>query len=309
MEAHEVLAPPTTPPGCSTYISRVGVRVLRIHYSADPEKDAAWVAKVSAGYPKAEWRREYEMDATVYDGQPVFPDFSEPIHCPPILLKNSWVPRPGSRYILGVDCGQTLWPAACLIEVGPAPDFQIAVMLEVVSNGGEPMQTFAPRVLQELTKRFPGFWPDIQWVGDRTVMQRSGGTGESAYQVARKFGVSIKPMSNNIQGRIGAVTWALNDWITEDTPRMYVCGKDCPTLLQGFRGAYRFREWQTGDGRDRDLKDPLKDRFSHVQDALQYALVEAKALISGQGLRVHRAKFSPWQTPSPSLTFPPYGQS
>ncbi len=49
---------------------------VRIHYSADPEKDGQWVSRRSARYggmdtPK--WRREMEIDYTAVQGQPVYP--------------------------------------------------------------------------------------------------------------------------------------------------------------------------------------------------------------------------------------------
>lgn len=52
---------------------------VRIHYSADPEKDPAWVSRRSARYggvdtPK--WRREMEIDYTAVQGQPVYPMLS-----------------------------------------------------------------------------------------------------------------------------------------------------------------------------------------------------------------------------------------
>lgn len=49
---------------------------VRIHYSADPEKDGDWQRRRSARYggvdtPK--WRREMEIDYTAVQGQPVYP--------------------------------------------------------------------------------------------------------------------------------------------------------------------------------------------------------------------------------------------
>ncbi len=49
---------------------------VRIHYSADPEKDADWVRRRSARYGGVEtpkWRREQEIDYTAVQGQPVYP--------------------------------------------------------------------------------------------------------------------------------------------------------------------------------------------------------------------------------------------
>ncbi len=49
---------------------------VRIHYSADPEKDADWVRRRSVRYGGVEtpkWRREMEIDYTAVQGQPVYP--------------------------------------------------------------------------------------------------------------------------------------------------------------------------------------------------------------------------------------------
>ena len=98
----------------------------------------------------------------------------------------------------------------------------------------------------------------------------------------------MKPGCQGIEARMAAVKWALREWIDEDIPQMLICGKDCPVLLQGFQGAYRFREWQTKNDWQRDLKLPVKDKYSHPQDALQYALVEAKRRLFGHGPKVYR---------------------
>jgi hypothetical protein len=229
-----------------------------------------------------------EMDASVFDGEPVFADYTDSVHCPAYLQTHDWDLQKGSRYILGIDCGQTLFPAAVLLEVGPPPFYQLAAILEITHDGAEPMSQFCPRVLAILTKMFPGFWDDIQWVGDQTVTQRSGATGTSAWQEARKFGVDIKPMSNNLHARLGSVTWALTDWIDQDSPRFFLCGKNCPTLLAAMRGGYRLRPPVGREATSKDLLLPIKDKFSHVSDALQYAVMEAQRTIKGTGNQVRK---------------------
>jgi len=55
------------PKGC-TYVKdrKTGIAVLRIHYSADPEKDRRWVKRMKRGYPSKEaWQRDQEIDFSV----------------------------------------------------------------------------------------------------------------------------------------------------------------------------------------------------------------------------------------------------
>lgn len=56
-----------------------GFRVYRLHYTADPKKRTPeWKSKESAGLPKNEWNREYEIDFSSFTGKPVFlHDFDE----------------------------------------------------------------------------------------------------------------------------------------------------------------------------------------------------------------------------------------
>ena len=58
-----------------------GFRVVRVHYTADPEKrEAGWQAKTFRGmHPRAR-RREYEIDWASPEGEPVTPEFDAKIH-------------------------------------------------------------------------------------------------------------------------------------------------------------------------------------------------------------------------------------
>src|SRR5574343_164828 len=79
------------PKGCQVYFSKYDIPVLKIHYSADPDKDPdrdagrAWVQAASKLYPggiaSPGWQREMEMRADVADGSPVFPSLADPT-CP-----------------------------------------------------------------------------------------------------------------------------------------------------------------------------------------------------------------------------------
>ena len=73
--------------GVSDYITKDGVRVLKVHYSADEDKDVStpkgkeWMAKALLGYPGgmigAKWRREMEIDFNAQGGQLVFQQMDE----------------------------------------------------------------------------------------------------------------------------------------------------------------------------------------------------------------------------------------
>ena len=258
-----------------------GALYARIHYTADPAKDSEWAAHERARVPEREWLREMEMAEDVYDGEPVFADYRDAWHC---LAQSEPLPLvKGSHYIGGWDCGQTITPSFVLIQITPRP-WQMHALLEVVSPGAEPMEKFAPRVQIELQRRLPGRWDEVEHWGDQTVIQRNGANGETAQQAAGRHGFRIRPASNEWVGRYSAVTWLLMDSIDEHTPRFLIDGRHCPVLREGFQGAYKFEESARGEavGPGRILiQRPLKNSYSHVHDALQYAACRVKKLFRG----------------------------
>lgn len=55
--------------------------VVQLHYAADPAKrTAAWKAEAARGLDPRAWRREYEIDWTAPEGEPVVPEFQEAKH-------------------------------------------------------------------------------------------------------------------------------------------------------------------------------------------------------------------------------------
>lgn len=218
-----------------------------------------------------------EMNENVYDGEPVFADYRDEWHC---LLGDRALPLlQHSVYVGGWDAGQTLSPAFVLLQIAPGKlGYQVSCLLEVLPPGPEPMETFAPRVGRALSQRLPGLWDEIEHWGDHTLVQRSGGDGRTAQMIAAAHGFRIREASNEWNPRYSAVTWLLQRRIDERSPGFLVDGLHCPVLRDGFRGAYRYEESprSDGDGAGRILAMPLKNAYSHVQDALQYAAMRVQ---------------------------------
>ena len=126
--------------------------------------------------------------------------------------------------------------------------------------------------MMALAKRLPTIWDEVEHWGDTTIGTRNGSTGETAQMVAKRHGIQIKLGSNEWSERYGAVTWALHDMIDDETPRFVIDGFNCPTLREGFKGRYRFEESSKseGSGAGRIHAMPLKNSYSHIQDANQY---------------------------------------
>jgi hypothetical protein len=279
----------TNVPGFSSIDLPNGIRYSALHYTADPGKRGDWAEKRKVGVDVREWLREMELDEAVWDGQPVYANYLDERHCPK-KFRDQLIPRVNrSIYFGGWDAGQTITPAFVLLQVTPNP-FQVHCLAEVVSNGGEPMETFCPRVMATVMQVLPGEWNEVRHYGDQTIIARNGSNGTTAQQEAMKHGVSIAPVSNEWMARYGAVTWLLSRDIDEKTPGFLVDAQRCPTLRQGFQGAYQYKTATNGEvkGPGAVVLMPAKNAWSHVHDALQYPAIKIREMVEGGGTRMHR---------------------
>lgn len=254
-----------------------GARYLRIPHSADPEKGAEWLAEVQremADTPTI-FRQQILMDETVRDGIPVYAGYVDDLHCPVEYQTKSMPLQDGSVIYAGWDCGSTVQPAFCLLEMTPKYQ-QIKALMEVVSMGGESMSLFVPRVCKTVEFLYPGILKKAWHDADPSARSRSGTDGKTAIQVAREAGISMRPaISNAWVPRQSAVATLLADRIEvngQSFPRFVVCGHLCPTMRDGFLGDYKLKISSSGDakGPGAILGEPVKNLFSHVHDSLQY---------------------------------------
>src|SRR5437879_3966247 len=72
--------------GISKRTTKLGFNILRLHYTADPDKDPAtpagkrWLEEAKRGMSDARWRQEHEIDYGALGGQLVFPEFDASTH-------------------------------------------------------------------------------------------------------------------------------------------------------------------------------------------------------------------------------------
>ena len=68
-----------------------GIEVLRVHYSADPAKDAAWVAQRRPTVSPAAWDIEFEIDAYAKSGALLYPEFTHEFSVQaPFVIPHDW---------------------------------------------------------------------------------------------------------------------------------------------------------------------------------------------------------------------------
>lgn len=263
--------------GISTRQTKLGFHVLRVHYSADPDKNPVtpqgkrWLEGAKAGMPEARWRQEHEIDYTALSGQLVFPQFDESIHVVPPKL-----PLDTEKL--------TVWMGA-----DPHPRTSDAFVWVAVDKAGElavvwswwPDERLIVRHAAEGLKLIEEKIPTYYRVMDVAGKNFNVDEEHSVFDAYRDEGIYFFPAKRN---RDGSGFDLINDVLT---PRRYVIGNEefyRPRLtIWGGRGhndklvsqmkSLRYREWK-GNVTDKDAPEEPEQRARHLVDALLYVLLE-----------------------------------
>lgn len=211
---------------------------------------------------KPEWVKVY-VDGEygfVVDGKPIYPEYQDAIHCREV------VPNPKLPILLGQDFGLT--PAAVFVQLDPR-DNQVQVFDELTSESMG-ASTFAEELRLKLRGEYAGF--EHHGWGDPAGEQRAQTDEKTPFDVLRAAGLNYSPApTNDWIRRREAVAFNLRRLTMLGRPGIVVDPR-CKRLRKGFLGGYSYRRLQVA-GTDRFADKPDKSIYSHVSEALQYALV------------------------------------
>lgn len=230
------------------------------------------------GYIRTQLACEYGVDES---GQAVYREFERRVH---VDDRASFM-RGGPPIVLGVDYGRT--PAVVVCQRRPDGGWHVLDEILAVNVGAQ--QFVARYVLPKLQREY-GSTGLVAW-GDPAGEHLTQADERSPALMWRSAGIPIRPAP--VQDpllRIGAVESALSK-LVGGKPYLIVHPR-CRTLIMGFEGGYRFATTPAGE-----IGTPLKNRYSHVHDALQYAMVgegEHRIMLRspGEAPRVRRAEVS-----------------
>ena len=256
----------------------MGFRALRLHYSADEDKDPtgtdpskaekarAWISAQRAQWPDPnDFEREFEISFFAGSGARVFPQFTGQYHLARIefnrrkVVYRSW------------DFG---WHApVCLFAQIDGKD-RLCFLKEIVGNQ-QSTSDFAKHVIQRTAEWFPnhvaGFEDYCDPAGqqvksveneknerrDTEVLSGLGIHAKYAYGWSRKDGRSLVHQLLNLR--------------SDGTPSTYVDDSGCPLLAQSFLGRYVYPE--TADGTVKDEPDDKTHPWADVQAAVRYMVI------------------------------------
>lgn len=241
--------------------------VVDLHYTANPAKrGTAWREAVKKSMPIRDFLMEYEKSWQTYEGKPVFEDFNPQLH----VARGTIEPEPGIPLLLGWDFGLT---PACIIAqlVGR----QLRILEEVVESDGS-ISKLAPRVWQHLSIMY------APWTySTDKLISFVDPAGNQRSQTDEKTCISVLRAAKFKKINFGPVDWESRKKAVEDFliktyakgPAIIISDEGCPITLEGFNGGYQYPK--SALEIQSDSLRPLKNKFSHPHDALQYVCAGA----------------------------------
>ncbi len=201
---------------------------------------------------------------TVASGKPVYPEYSDEMHCRPTK------PYPNLPILLGFDYGLT--PACVICQVSPRG--QLLILNDITSeNMG--IRQFANDIVKPfLSMNYPRY--TIYAVGDPAGNARKDTDEKTCFMELAEAGIPCMPaITNNFQARREAVAGYLTKLI--DGQPALIVSPEAKAIRKGFNGGYCFKRVQvSGDEKYRDMPD--KNSYSHPHDALQYAALYTQTM-------------------------------
>lgn len=239
-------------------------RVLRTHYTADPDKATkAWYAKTRPGYSKTGWDQEFEITFTSYEGKGVYRS----------QFGNTPVAE-GGHLVRSLDFDPDrpiyrIWdfgyhhPACLFIRETQSHHH---VVFDELMGTDIFLQEFVPQVL-EMTERYKGKYSYIKDFCDPAGKQPKS-TGKSDLEILREFDIRPTWAQFEIKDTINYVRNSLTTTMADGLPVLLVDADNCPILIDGLSGGYRYPPGKEGKA-DKEL--PLDDGYyEHLQDCLRY---------------------------------------
>lgn len=231
-----------------------------------------------------EWIKVFVLGeyGTVISGRPVYPEYSDDIHC----AKEPFRPMKRTPLLIGFDYGLT--PAAAICQLTPRG--QLLVLDELTSEGMG-IRQFARDVLKpHIANHYADWKNNLQCVGDPAGLRKSDTDERTCFmELADEGFICMPALTNDILARTEAVKKFLTR-MTDGKPALYV-SPNAKKIRQGFLGKYCYERVQV-TGKEIYRDKPVKNDYSHPHDALQYVC-----------MYVHHVELSSWkeQMPKPKV--------
>jgi len=188
----------------------------------------------------------------VREGRPIYPEYSDAIHCKPCSAIK------GVPIVRGWDFGLT--PSCVFTQTHNGRWF----IIDEMTSEDMGADKFSDDVIEHCAREYKGF--EFTDYGDPAGNNRSETDEKTCFEILKGKGIQIQPGDQTLELRIGSVKKPLRT-LVDGKPRLQLDPK-CKMLRRGFQGRYQFRRLQTSQ--EKYTEKPDKNDYSHPHDALQY---------------------------------------
>jgi hypothetical protein len=263
--------------GVARFLSPEGVPSIRLHYSADPNKDpmnpigAAWKRGQleSGGYIGGEkgfrWRQHMEVDPTARAGTVVLPRFAEERH--QIVIPDL---NPSQMYGWSFDAGFD-WGVrnlTVLLLFGMSPDGNRYLVWEYAAPAGE---VGGVAEIAKTIKGQPLFHKFNGEIADDPSMWKAKQVAHGLKDVAGIFGIDLIKAPIRGQEADDIMVDRLNHYYWQEgrEPTLYICENAVQTIRT--LPLLMYEEWTEALEHDHAKKEKIRDREVDCFDAFKYA--------------------------------------
>ena len=249
-----------------------GFRAIRIHYSADPDRDPAteaglkWYTAQRALYTNPNtWAVEQEINFDVGVGTRVFPEFTYEAHIRPLV--------PNLRKVVyrAWDFG---WHAPVCLFAQIDAKSRLVLLKEIV-GGQTTTREFAQDVIKQSAAWFPnhaaGFEDFCDPAGQQVKSVESEKNERRDTEVLNGLGIFPQYQWGWSRKDGRSLIHQLLNLRTDSTPSLWADADGCPTTSQAFLGQYTYPE--TKDGAVKDEPDDTTHPWADVMAAARYLVI------------------------------------
>lgn len=273
-------------PGFETRVTKGGIPVIRIHYSADPAKRPGtpdgdkWIADELKGYPggslSSRWRKEMEIDYGAMGGTKVFPKWEEWATSGKIVVRpfdpigyklygsydHGWR-RPSAYHVHGINGdGEivTLWEFYG--ERVTVNEIAKIILGQAVSTSDGRRFPGNPYAGQETFRvADPQIWAEDQQMSDNPM--------KSISYLFEQMKIYFEPGDRG--GDVTVAEWLYGHFWADPTQPLYRITTACPKLIWEI-GKLRYREYSPRVAVNREQPESLVDKDDHAWDSLKLFL-------------------------------------
>ena len=255
-----------------------GFAVLELHYTADPAKrSAAWREREKVGIGSVDWDREYELSWVIKAGRSVYTDFSHSMHRfgPSTIRGDVNLPGDDAIFVIGHDLGPTANRMAASFNLFEKSYPRVWTIDEVYCEKAtvdEYLDIVEHTLLKYRRYEFPIH------VVDPTAIENMSRIEEKACAdlMRLRFGEPIAGERSFVKRR-KSVEDLLSDF--RKAVPSYNVHERCTMHIEGFEGGYYYKQLPAATGGGYSAT-PVKNGFSDIHDALQYAASVAQGLVA-----------------------------